>query len=98
MNKIINLNDYKPSNIKSTVNDVAFHIQFILQMSRGGELTSALGYPDLSTNDAAIKSWVSDNYQDYLGLERSELVQMMADDVSKQISDYFGGFESLLCN
>jgi len=87
------MNDHKPSNIKSTVNDIAFHIQFILQMSRGGELTTALGYPNLSTNDAAVKNWVSDNYEGYIGLERIEMVQMMADDISSQIADYFGSYE-----
>jgi len=92
MINMMNTNDYRASNIKSTVNDIAFYIQFTLQMSKGGELTTALGYPDLSTNDAAVKHWISDHYEDYLGLERAELIQMITDDMSKQISDYFGGY------
>ena len=92
MNTVITQNNQKVTNLKAKVNAIAFHIQFILQIRQGGELTSALGYQDLSTNDAAIKNWVSDHLEGYLGLEHMEMVQMMAEDINNKISNYFGGY------
>ncbi|MDQ6988757.1 MAG: hypothetical protein Q9M19_02665 [Mariprofundaceae bacterium] len=81
------------SDLRVTTNDIAFHIQCKLQLSQGAELVSSLGYPHLSSNKVALRQWVIDHYEAYVGLERSELAEMMATDIHTQVSLYFGGYE-----
>jgi len=90
MNNVIQLQNESTEGLQTIVNDLAFQIQFRLQLRQGRDLVSAIGYPDASTHDVAIKRWVYAHVESYAGLERPIQVQMMADEISSSIQAHLG--------
>jgi len=70
------------------VRDMAFQVQFFLQMCEGNNLVRAIGFPGAETNDIAVQLWVRRNYMDYYKLESDERIRAMATDLFNQMFEY----------
>ena len=75
------------------VSDLAFQIQFLLQMETGSKLVAAIGFPNAKTNDEAVKEWVLSNYIYYFEFQKEEMVQKMSAGITETMFKYFA-FES----
>ncbi len=69
--------------------DLAFQIQFLLQMEMGSKLVAAIGFPNAKTNDEAVKEWVLSNYIYYFKYRKEEMVQKMSAGITETMFKYF---------
>jgi len=93
MNMNIKLEASQNQGQYAQVGDIAFHIQLLLQLGQGKNFAAALGYPEATSNDSAIKQWVQAQIDDYEGLERMEMIQLMANEIKTKIVHYYEGVD-----
>ena len=74
--------------VNANVKDIAFQIQFMLQMRVGKSLIYAIGFPDAKSNDEAVQLWVRANYIEYYKLDKQARIRAMADDLFNQMYKY----------
>jgi len=75
--------------VNANVIDIAFQIQFMLQMRVGKSLIYAIGYPDAKSNDEAVQLWVRANYIEYYKLDKQARIRAMADDLFNQMYEFY---------
>lgn len=74
--------------VNTNIKDIAFHMQFMLQMRVGKSLIYAIGYPDAKSNDEAVQLWVRANYIEYYKLDKQARIRAMADDLFNQMYNF----------
>jgi len=73
---------------ETRIRDMAFQVQFFLQMCEGSNLVRAIGFPHAKTNDMAVQLWIRRNNIDYYKLEPTERIQKMATGLFNQMFEY----------